>query len=127
MVREKGVTLFGPPPHEIIEPISKEEFIQAVKIQAGEWRDWMNTIETRPSQAYAIITLCRALYAMRVGEQTGKRQAALWAAEELPAWSDLIQNALVWRRNWAEQNVDHAATLPDMRRFVNHVIDLIYE
>ena len=127
MVREKGVTLFGPPPQDLIEPVSKAEFIRAVKVQAGEWREWMDTIETRPSQAYAIITLCRALYTMRMGEQASKRQAALWAAEELPAWSDLIQKALVWRREGQVPNVDHAATLPDMRRFVNHVIDLIYE
>ncbi|PYE54172.1 aminoglycoside adenylyltransferase domain-containing protein [Deinococcus yavapaiensis] len=45
-------------------------------------------------QAYAVLTLCRALYTATSGEQVSKRRAALWASERLPNWSTLIVWAL---------------------------------
>ncbi len=125
MVREKGVVLFGPPPTAIIEPVSKEEFVQTVKEHVAAWREWVTDVRTRPSQAYAILTMCRGLYTCRQGEQVSKKQAALWAARELPEWSSTIYNALVWRQAWREAGVDHEATLPETRRFVQFVIDQI--
>ncbi len=125
IVRERGITLSGPPPTKIIEPISKEEFIQAVKEHAEGWRDWVNNSKNRPAQAYAILTLCRALYTYKNGEPVSKPQAALWAAAELPEWASLIKNALLWRQAWREPVVDPDATLPETRRFVNFVIDQI--
>jgi hypothetical protein len=124
-VREKGRTLFGPPPDTIIEPISQEEFIQAVKEYARAWRERIDDAHSRPWQAYAILTLCRALYSCAQGEQVSKLQAAVWAAKEWPEWSSTIQNALVWRRAWREEDVSSDATLPETRRFVNFVIDQV--
>jgi len=126
MVREKGVALFGPPPEAIIDPISKDEFIQAVKAHAKAWRAYFDEMRSRPGQAYAILTMCRALFTCRNGEQVSKRQAALWAQKELPEWSPLINSALLWRQTSRQQEVvDHQATLAESRRFVNHVIDLV--
>ncbi len=51
LVRERGVTLFGPPPQEIIEPISKEEFMQTIKAHARGWGEWINDMYTRNDQA----------------------------------------------------------------------------
>ena len=124
-VREKGVTLFGPPPKSIIEPISKDEFIQIVKDHAGYWRERSDDMRSRPGQSYAILTMCRALYTITNGEQVSKRQAALWAAKQLPEWSTLINNALVWRKAAAEKGVDPTATMAETRRFVNFVSDKI--
>ncbi len=124
MVREKGVTLFGPAPQSIIEPISKEEFIQVIKEHVRGWREWVKDMYYRGSQAYAILTLCRALYTVRNGEQVSKRKAALWAQNELPAWSALIEKALLWRQT-SKEDADHATTIPETQRFVNFVIDLI--
>ncbi len=80
---------------------------------------------SRPSQAYAILTVCRGLYTSRYGEQVSKRQAALWAAETLPEWVSLIQNALIWRKTWRDVDVDQEATLAETRQFVHFVIDQI--
>ena len=113
LVREKGIALFGPSPKTIIEPISKDEFIQTIKGHAKAWGEWIHDMHGRRSQAYAILTMCRALYTCKYGEQVSKKQAALWAQRELPDWSQLIQNALTWREDWRNQQVDHAAcTLP---------------
>ena len=79
----------------------------------------MKGVSDRKGQAYAILTMCRALYVHRTGEQASKRQAARWAREELPQWADLIQSALAWREAWREKQVDHAATRAETIRFVN--------
>ncbi len=127
VVREKGVTLFGPPPAVVIESIASTEYVAAVKAHMMAWREWINAdwIGSRPSQAYAILTVCRGLYTIQYGEQPSKIRAAAWAEKELPQWASLIQNAVLWRQAWRENEVDHAATLPETRRFVHFVIDRI--
>ena len=125
VVREMGVALFGPPPETIIDPITQEEFVQAVREHAAAWGEWLSHTQERKAQAYAILTMCRALYVHKNGEQVSKRQAASWAQEELPEWSRLIQSALVWRGAWREEQVNHALIYPETVRFVNFVRDQI--
>src|SRR5260370_31324975 len=125
LVREKGIALFGPSPKTIIEPISKDEFIQTIKGHANAWGLWIHDMHGRRSQAYAILTMCRALYKCKNGEQVSKKQAALWARRELPDWSQLIQNALVWREDWRNEQVDHEATFVETKRFVDFVREQI--
>ena len=48
-------------------------------------------------QAYAILTMCRGLRTVRTGEYVSKREAARWTSEQLPAYSELIRTALLWR------------------------------
>lgn len=127
VVREKGVTLFGPSPKGIIEPISKEEFIESVKEHTKSWGEWINDMPSRKAQAYAILTLCRALYSYTHGEQVSKKKAAEWAQSELPEWSSLIQNALIWRDARHDEQGDHQATYSQTVRFVHFVIDQIVE
>ena len=127
LVRERGVTLFGPPPHEIIEPISHDEFIQTVKDNARAWGEWVLDMHTRKDQAYAILTMCRALYTWRNGDQVSKKQAALWAQEQLPEWSQLIRNALVWHEASKDEQVDDEATFAETKRFVNFVRNIILQ
>jgi hypothetical protein len=124
VVREKGVVLFGPATHELIEPITKDELLQAVREHVIAWREWVYRADTRKAQAYAILTACRALYTLSNGESVSKKRAAMWAAQQLPEWSSLIQSTLVWRTTLHDEHVDHAATLPETRRFVHTVLDL---
>jgi predicted nucleotidyltransferase len=122
VVRERGVALFGPPPEAFIDPISKEEFVQAVVAHARAWGDWLEHLDSRPYQAYAILTMCRALYAYEHGEQVSKKQAAMWAAKEFPEWSSTIENALLWREAWREKVPDPEATRAEAVRFVHFAI-----
>lgn len=124
VVREKGITLWGPPPAEIIAPVSKEEFIDSLRDHARSWQAWIDKVYERPYQSYVILTLCRALYAVVKGESVSKIQAAAWAQQELPQWAGLIANALIWRKDHP-QNTDHTATLPLTRQFVSGVVPLI--
>jgi predicted nucleotidyltransferase len=125
VVREKGIPLFGPSPKSIIESISKDEFIRSVQANANAWRIWIHDMHNRKSQAYAILTLCRALYTYKNGEQVSKKQAAVWAEKEFPEWSKLIQNALLWREAWCDENIDHNATFPETLRFVHFAISQV--
>ena len=125
VVREKGVALFGPPAEALIAPISREELAGCVRDYAADWGDRIERVRDRKGQAYAILTMCRALHLYRTGETASKRQAALWAQEELPQRSRLIQSALAWREAWREQQIDQAATRAETIRFVNFVRDEI--
>src|SRR6266496_5041996 len=118
VVRETSITLFGPSPQTIIEPISKDEVLQVIRTHAKAWDEWIYDMHNRKSQAYAILTMCRALYTLKYGEQVSKKQAALWAEKEFPAWASLIENALLWREAWRNENVDHDATFQETLRFV---------
>lgn len=123
IVREKGRALFGPPPKALIEPISQEEVLSATREQAKAWREWIKHTHHRASQAYAILTMCRAFYTLKWGEIVSKKQAATWAEKQWPEWSALIQRALVWRSAWRDEHIDHDATLPETRQFVFFAID----
>ena len=125
VVREQGVTLFGPAPSALIDPISTDEFLQAVRQHAQSWREWIDVMRDQPGQAYAILTLCRALYSSRYGEQVSKKEAALSAQHRFPEWTGLIQNALAWRAGWRDTLIDPVATFPETVTFVNFAIDQV--
>jgi predicted nucleotidyltransferase len=128
-VQDYGITLFGPDPKTIIEPISKEEFIQAVKEHALDWREYvLGTKTSRGYQAYAILTLCRAFYTIRNGEQVSKHKAASWVKQQLPQYAELIDNAFVWRQakvSQGEKVIDNEATFPETKQFIEFIIDKI--
>jgi predicted nucleotidyltransferase len=123
LVQERGMTLFGPPPHTVIAPIAKAEFLEAVYDHVHAWRGYIAKAEaSRPFQAYAILTLCRAWYTVTHGEQVSKLQAARWTAQQLPEWAALIDDALAWRAAHREPVDDPAATFGETQRFVAALI-----
>lgn len=124
LLREQSKILFGPSPKSIIEPISKEEYIASVKDHARGWSDWVMDGRNPYTQSYAILSICRALYSVRNGEQTSKKQAALWAEQQLPQWSETIQNALLWRYG-GKYTAPDDTTHPKTVEFVNYVRSLI--
>lgn len=125
-VRETSITLFGASPETIIPPISKEEFIADVREQAEErGRNVEEARHSRPYQAYLIMTVCRALYAIEHGEQVSKRRAASWAQKKFPEYSVLIENAFDWREKHRDKNINHEATFPEAREFILFIVDRI--
>lgn len=127
-VRANSITLFGVSPEMIIEPISKDEFIENVREQAAERAaNVENAKHSRPYQAYLIMTLCRALYAVENGEQVSKRRAASWVKTKFPEYSVLIENAFEWRAKSRDRNVSHEATFPEARKFILFIAGKIKE
>lgn len=125
MVRENAINVLGPPPRAIIEPVSKVEFIQAVKNHVLSWDEGMTPDQDRTAQSYAILTLCRGLYTITNEEQISKPKAVEWVAENYPEWASLVRNALLWRQHPSEENVNHAATYPQTRQFVDFVLQQV--
>lgn len=126
VVQEKGVTIHGPDPGSIIPHISEAEFIQGVKEQALEWKSYVeHTRGSRPYQGHAILTLCRALYAVTNGEQVSKNLAATWAKSKLPEWADTIDRAWSWRASVTSQDVNPEETYAETVEFVRAAADKV--
>ena len=124
VLREKGVTLLGPDPHALIDPISTEELRDAIRLRVREWAKWAadphdpEWLPPRSHQAYVVETMCRALYGLALGELASKRQAAAWAASALPKrWRGLVENAVARR---ADATPDEA-TIEDVLGFAQWV------
>lgn len=121
-VREKGVTLFGIPPTQIIPSISKAEFIESVQAHVIGWREAVYHETQRFPQSYLVLLLCRALYTCQTGEQTSKQQAGQWAAQTFPEYAATIHDALKYRRPAAEAHADYNTRLPEIRRFYDFAV-----
>jgi predicted nucleotidyltransferase len=125
VVREVGMTLYGPPPETQIPDISQAEFVEAVRAQAGAWKEWVYRMRMPGAQSYAVLTLCRALYTHEHGGQVSKKQAAHWAAERLPEWESLIQRSVAWMSERPRDESDDEEGLAETVRFVHDVADRI--
>lgn len=101
ILRESGVVLAGPPPRDLIDPVSPAALRAAILGFLREW--WLPMTQnparlaTREYQAYAALTMCRALYTLETGEIASKPAAASWAKTGPGApWSALIDQARAW-------------------------------
>ena len=120
-IRAQSMVVYGPAAEDIIPAISIEEFRTAVRDQIDEWVDWVvHTRDSRPYQAYAMLTMCRALYAVQTGLQTSKIQAAAWAIQHHPTQAERITNALRWRERHRDHVENPAATYPDAVAMVKY-------
>lgn len=127
LTREKSKPLFGPSADTLIEPISQAEFIQSVKDHTKSWDQWLRTIpKNKYALSYVVLTLCRALYSSRTGDQVSKKQAAEWAQKELPEWSDLIREALIWKQTGKAVEPDET-NFARIEKFVTHIRKIILE
>ena len=101
-LRERGVVVDGLGPATLIDPITREELTDAVRmVLRADWAGYLDDAEllrARNYQAFAIFTMCRALYALERGEFVSKSAAAAWAEEHLDAqWRPLVERARAWR------------------------------
>jgi hypothetical protein len=116
ILREHGITLAGPPPHTLIDPIGPDELRKA---QADLIRGWWALMVNDPFrlrhsgyQAYAVLTMCRILYTLHHGTIVSKPTAARWAQQaEAKPWAALIEQALGWRELGEEAEVKEAVGL----------------
>ena len=97
-LRERGITLVGPPPHTLIDPLSPDDLRRATLAILRDWWALMLAdpapLRARGYQSYAVLSLCRILYTLHYGAVAAKREAARWAQETLdPRWAPLIDRA----------------------------------
>jgi hypothetical protein len=101
ILRDGGVVLAGPYPQSIIDPVPPEQLRQAVLSFLNEWwrpmLDESSRLRSREYQAYAVLTMCRALYTLEHNTIASKPVSARWAQLALGApYQNLIEKALAW-------------------------------
>jgi predicted nucleotidyltransferase len=120
-LRERGITLAGPHPATLIDPVSDDDLRQATRDVLLRWAESLfenpSELERRGYQSYVVLSICRMLYTLDTGAVASKPQAADWAKATLDEkWSSLVDRAWTGR-----QNPDTHATAED----ITATLDLI--
>lgn len=119
VLREHGLTVAGPPLAPLIDPVGPDELRWSVAELLRSWWARMLADPTRlrssDYQAYAVLSMCRALHTLRHGTIASKPAAARWARQTLdPAQAALIAEALDWRPG---HDLDRLGAVLDFIRF----------
>jgi hypothetical protein len=118
IVREHGLVVAGPSPRTLIDPIAPAQLQTAAR--ANLLKFWAGQLDgpapawlrPRNYQAFAVLSLCRALYCLDHGEVVSKPAAAAWASRRFdPPWPELIARALTWRADPRPDDAGLADTL----------------
>ena len=100
VIREKGITLAGPLPSALIEPVSAQDLALEVYDMLRLIKDEWSTPEAIGQgwiQAFFVTLCCRVLHTLEAGEVTSKRAATEWASTHIEdTWRGLIETA--WSR-----------------------------
>jgi predicted nucleotidyltransferase len=91
-VRERGVTLYGPPPAAMFGPVPWHAYINALEADF-QWA--RSHVEDMPT--YAVLNACRVLHGAtsRTISALNKDEAAAWALETVPRmYHSIINDAL---------------------------------
>jgi hypothetical protein len=104
ILRERGITLAGPTPPSLIDPISpavlQQTMVEDLQAWASSKLNDPAQVRPRPAQSYVVLTLCRMLYTLQTGQLVTKRVAARWALATLEArWRPLLERAWVGRHH----------------------------
>jgi hypothetical protein len=121
ILRERGITITGPAPKTLIDPILPHELQQAILPALEGWAtqilDHPNEIVHRGYQSYTVLSLCRILYTLQFDDIVSKPTAARWVKETTDGkWNALIDRAWIGRHN-----PQLAASTDD----INQTLDLI--
>jgi hypothetical protein len=125
VIREQGVALAGPAPETLIDPVHPHDLRRAA---LGILREWWSPqlkdharLHSSEYQAYAVLTMCRALYTLQHGTVASKPVAARWAQEELgERWTALIERALAWPRGAQSDDMDE---MDETLNLIRHTLE----
>ncbi len=98
VVREKGVTLVGPPPQSLVDPISADLLRKYIRDDMIEWGQAIladpDRFNNRFYQGFIVLSYCRMSHDLHTGTNESKRVGADWAKANLdPSWAGLIDRA----------------------------------
>jgi len=102
-IRENELVVTGPSLRDFIDPVTSEQLRQAVLELLRTWWAAMlrdsTRLENDEYQAYAVLSMCRALCTVQKGALLSKQASAQWALDTLGSeWAPLIKKAMQWRR-----------------------------
>jgi hypothetical protein len=96
--REKGVVLVGPPPTDIIDPVTADDLRAEMtdgltRFAAPMLRD-PASMDQLWMQSFYVVFYCRMMHTLACGEVASKKAGAQWARSQLdPHWRGLIDRA----------------------------------
>lgn len=111
ILRKYGAALCGPPLQSSIDPVTPDDLRCAVIDVLQEWwrpmLDDPSWIRNREYEAFATLTMCRALYALEYGDIVSKPVAACWALQTLDGrWAELSDRAAAWPQEPQSSNLN---------------------
>jgi hypothetical protein len=109
ILREHGVTLAGPDPRTLIDPLDSDVLRRAVLPIPVIWLGlayhdpaWLAWLRERANQAFVALTLCRLLYTLDTGGVASKPEAARWVQQMLGGpWAGLLARSLAGQHDSA--------------------------
>jgi aminoglycoside adenylyltransferase-like protein/nucleotidyltransferase-like protein len=121
ILRERGLTISGPAPQTLIDPVSPDDLRRVMLSLLHGWATQIlndpNKISSRGYQSYVVLSLCRILYTLQFGDVVSKPIAAGWAKETLgDPWISLIDRA------WEGRHHPEASAEPED---INGTLDFI--
>jgi hypothetical protein len=104
VMREHGITLDGPDPKTLIDPVDRAELAREIRRTMLTWGEEIFTqperYRNRFYQGFIVLNYCRMLHDLVQGRPGSKRKGASWAKSTLgPEWSGLIDRAWEGRPN----------------------------
>jgi predicted nucleotidyltransferase len=118
LIRETGVTLYGPPAATVVPTIEWSEFVAATARYAGEISTRKLADASARSLAYEVLTMCRAFMTVKTETNPSKQEAAAWTRNQLPDWASLIDAALRCRLSRGIVGFDDAAARAAAAEFI---------
>lgn len=120
VVRERGITLAGPDPQTLIDPVTaadlRREMQRTMRDWAEEIRSGRSPLDNCWVQTFAVLIYCRMLHTLHTGRIGSKLAGARWAKEALDGqWAGLIDRAWDERPN-PSLKVRQPADRDDLKR-----------
>jgi len=126
-VRENSIVVTGPDPKTLIDPIDWEELSACVRDYVRLFPGLVRENPPRQgSDAYVVLTMCRALYLTLIGGTTTKRAAAQWAGREYAQWRDLIVQAQRWRLAADNEAMNTTEIHAEVEAFVSFTVHTLH-
>jgi hypothetical protein len=129
ILRERGVTLAGPAPTELVDPVPpeamREEMRKRIPSIVPDLLSWA-TLDIAWVQRYLVATTCRMVYTLKTAEVASKRQALEWAISEFGAeWDDLLRQVIADRaRGLVFEEAPRSGAVERSLTFVQHAQQL---
>ena len=104
VLRERGITLIGPEPETLLQPIPLDELFKEMKTSMRQILEAFTDALNQPlnfwnsqfGQSFVVLTYCRILHTLNTGTVQSKKAGTKWAKQYVaPQWIKLVDQA--WR------------------------------
>jgi predicted nucleotidyltransferase len=126
MLRKQGITLAGPAPQTLIDPVSPVQLQQTMLFLLSEWIARFlvkpELLNLRGYQSYIVLSICRILYTLQEGEVVSKRYAVGWARENLSErWENLLDET--WQGRHHPELPSTARDIKETMEFIRYALE----